>query len=82
MAKDYVEAKIKADYNHAVSVINLSTGKDEWLFDDGTTIFMVASPELLDYAGMYNYILLDHRTHIVFMVQSIDLDFDLEGEEA
>ena len=80
MAKCYGEAKLKTDRKNSISALNLNNGEEEWLYDDGDTLFMVASPELMDYA-MYNYILLDHRNNLVYAVQSADLDFDIEGVE-
>jgi len=75
MSQKYVEARIVTDDN-SISAINLNNGEEEWLAGDNEEIFMVGSIELMD-SAMYNYILLDHRTNIVYAVQSADLDFDL-----
>lgn len=75
-----VDAKIKAEKGESISAINLSsdTGRDleTWIFGDPNEIFNVLSCEFMDDA-QYNYILYDHRTGIVYAVQSIDLEFEV-----
>jgi len=78
MAKDYVDAKLRGSVGDCIPVLRLSKGFVLGTIElkDSDQIFMASSPSVMDNADYWNYIINDGDGN-VYVINSIDLDFDI-----